>query len=178
MTRLTTPPMPSTSNPRAAKADKLPSLFAGKAWQQVLARDPSADGQFVYAVKTTRIYCRPACPSRRPDRKNVAFYPSPEHARAAGFRACLRCDPDAATPRPDPQIAAIDVASRYLTEHANDRTRLKDVAKATGVAPLTILRGFKRVLGVTPREFARSQRIASFKSRLRTPKQGVQPSVT
>ncbi len=156
--------MPSPSNP------KVPSLFAGKAWQQVLARDPKADGQFVYAVKTTKIYCRPACPSRRPERKNVAFYPSPELARAAGFRPCLRCDPDAAAPKADPQIAAIDAVSRYLTENANDRTRLKDVAKATGVAPLTILRGFKRVLGVTPREFAKSQRIASFKSKVRTPK--------
>ena len=121
-------------------------------------------------MKTTRIYCRPACPSRRPDRKNVSFYPSPELARAAGYRACLRCDPDAAAPKADPQIAAIDAVSRYLTENATQQTRLKDVAKATGVAPLTILRGFKRVLGVTPREFAKSQRIANFKTKVRAPK--------
>jgi AraC family transcriptional regulator of adaptative response/methylated-DNA-[protein]-cysteine methyltransferase len=143
-------------------APKVPSLFAGKAWQQVLARDPKADGQFVYAVKTTKIYCRPGCPSRRPERKNVSFYPSPELARAAGFRPCLRCDPDAAAPKPDPQIAAIDAVAHYLTENAGEQTRLKDVAKATGVAPLTILRGFKRVLGVTPREFAKAQRVAKF----------------
>ena len=148
---------------------KVPSVFAGKAWQQVLARDPQADGLFVYAVKTTKIYCRPTCPSRRPERKNVAFYPSPEMARTAGYRPCLRCEPDAAAARPDPQIAAIDAVSRYLTENAGEQARLKDVAKATGVAPLTILRGFKRVLGVTPREFAKTQRIASFKSRVRAP---------
>ena len=148
-------------------APKIPSLFAGKAWQQVLARDPKADGQFVYAVKTTKIYCRPACPSRRPERKNVAFYPSPELARAAGFRPCLRCEPDTVARRLDPQIEAIDAVSRYLTEHAGEPTRLKDVAKATGVAPLTILRGFKRVLGVTPREFARSQRVGRFKDKVR-----------
>ena len=145
---------------------KPPSLFAGKAWQQVLARDPKADGQFVYAVKTTRIYCRPGCPSRRPERKNVSFYPSPARAQAAGFRACLRCDPDAATPKADPQITAIDAVSRYLIENASEKTRLKDVSKATGVAPLTILRGFKRVLGVTPREFAKAQRLARFKEKL------------
>jgi AraC family transcriptional regulator of adaptative response/methylated-DNA-[protein]-cysteine methyltransferase len=158
-------------------APKVPSLFAGKAWQQVLSRDPKADGQFVYAVKTTKVYCRPACPSRRPERKNVAFYPTPELARAAGFRPCLRCDPDAAAPRPDPQIAAIDAVSRYLTENAGEQTRLKDVAKATGVAPLTILRGFKRVLGVTPREFAKAQRVARFKEKVRTPKTSVTEAI-
>jgi AraC family transcriptional regulator of adaptative response/methylated-DNA-[protein]-cysteine methyltransferase len=150
-------------------APKVPSLFAGKAWQQVLARDPKADGQFVYAVKTTKIYCRPGCPSRRPERKNVSFYPSPELARAAGFRPCLRCDPDAAKPKADPQLAAIDAVSRYLAENAGEPARLKDVAKATGVAPLTILRGFKRVLGVTPREFAKAQRLAKFKEKVRKP---------
>jgi AraC family transcriptional regulator of adaptative response/methylated-DNA-[protein]-cysteine methyltransferase len=149
-----------------SSSSKVPSLFAGKAWQQVLARDASADGQFVYAVKSTKIYCRPTCPSRRPDRKNVSFYPSPELARAAGYRACLRCEPDAAAPKPDPQIAAIDSVSQYLTVHAGEHTRLKDVAKATGIAPLTILRGFKRVLGVTPREFAKTQRLAKFKEKL------------
>ena len=152
---------------------KVPSLFAGKAWQQVLARDAAADGQFVYAVKTTRIFCRPSCPSRSPDRKNVSFYPTPELARAAGFRACLRCEPESAAPRSDPQQAAIEAVSSFLTEHSNERTRLKDVSKATGVAPLTILRGFKRVLGVTPGEFAKAQRVRSFKEKVRAPKTSV-----
>ena len=147
---------------------KVPSLFAGKAWQQVLARDARADGQFVYAVKSTRIYCRPSCPSRRPERKQVAFYPTPEQAREAGFRACLRCQPDAIERKPDPQLAAIETVTTYLTEHASERSRLKDVAAATGVAPLTILRGFKRVLGVTPREFAKSRRVEAFKDKVRT----------
>src|ERR1700744_3706397 len=71
----------------------VPSVFAGKAWQQVLARDASADGQFVYAVKSTGVYCRPSCPSRRPERKNVSFFPHASAAEAAGFRACLRCEP-------------------------------------------------------------------------------------
>ena len=156
---------------------KVPSLFAGKAWQQVLARDVHADGQFFYAVKTTKIFCKPSCPSRRPERKNVSFYPTAEQARAAGFRPCLRCEPEAAAPRPDPQIAAIEAVSTYLTEHATERTKLKDVAKATGVAPLTILRGFKRVLGVSPREFAKAQRIAQFKQKVREPKTSVTDAI-
>ncbi len=156
---------------------KIPSLFAGKAWQQVLARDTRADGQFVYAVKTTKIFCRPSCPSRRPERKNVTFFPNADQAAKAGYRACLRCEPETTEHRDDPQIAAIDAVSTYLTEHASERTKLKDVAKATGVAPLTILRGFKRVLGVSPREYAKAQRLATFKDKLQTPKSTVTEAI-
>jgi AraC family transcriptional regulator of adaptative response/methylated-DNA-[protein]-cysteine methyltransferase len=155
----------------------VPSLFAGKTWQQVLARDAQADGQFVYAVKSTKIFCRPSCPSRRPERKNVSFYPTPDLARAAGYRPCLRCDPESVAARPDPQIAAIDAVTSYLAEHAGDRTRLKDVARATGVAPLTILRGFKRVLGVSPAEFAKAQRVARFKDKVRAPNVSVTEAI-
>ena len=160
-----------TANERSPAAKlKVPSVFAGKAWQQVLARDARADGQFFYAVKTTGIFCKPSCPSRRPERKNVSFYPTADQARAAGFRACLRCEPESVQKKDDPQIAAIDAVTSYLTEHAAERTRLKDVAKATGVAPLTILRGFKRVLGVSPREYAKAERVRRFKEKVREPK--------
>ena len=158
------------SSSNSAATNKVPSVFAGKAWQQVLARDAKADGQFFYAVKTTKVFCRPSCPSRRPERKNVTFFPTAEQARAAGFRACPRCEPESAAPKADPQSAAIQAAANYLTEHAAERTKLKDLSIATGVAPLTILRGFKRVLGVTPREYARAQRVAKFKEKVREPK--------
>lgn len=62
-------------------------------WRAVLARDIRFDGQFVYAVRTTRIYCRPSCPAQRPLRKNVEFYLRPDAAERAGFRACRRCHP-------------------------------------------------------------------------------------
>jgi AraC family transcriptional regulator of adaptative response/methylated-DNA-[protein]-cysteine methyltransferase len=153
---------PSHITPTAA-----PSLFPGRQWQQVLARDASADGQFVYAVKSTKIYCRPGCPSRRPTRRNVSFFPTPAAAELAGFRACKRCQPDLATPRPDPQAALIARATGYLAAHTTERTRLSDLAQATGVGRLTLLRGFRRVLGVSPGEFARAQRIAHFKDALR-----------
>jgi AraC family transcriptional regulator, regulatory protein of adaptative response / methylated-DNA-[protein]-cysteine methyltransferase len=157
-----TPP-PSTP---LASSPHLPSLFPGRQWQQVLARDPNADGQFFYAVKSTHIYCRPSCPSRRPSRKNVAFFPTSAAAEAAGYRACKRCEPDLATPRPDPQAALITAATEYLTEHAAERTRLADLAQATGAGRLTLLRGFRRVLGVSPGEFAKAQRVARFKDAL------------
>lgn len=144
-----------------------PSLFPGRQWQQVLARDTTADGQFFYAVKSTGIYCRPSCPSRRPARKNVSFFSTAAAAEEAGFRACKRCEPERATPRPDPQAGVIAAAAGYLTEHATERTRLADLAKVTGVGRLTLLRGFRRVLGVSPGEFAKAQRVARFKEALR-----------
>ena len=174
---MTTMTSPSSNADGKLNRIKVPSVFAGKAWQQVLARDERADGQFFYAVKTTKIFCKPSCASRRPERKNVSFYPTAELARAAGYRACLRCEPENVARKDDPQLAAIDAVTSYLTEHAAERTKLKDVAKATGVAPLTILRGFKRVLGVSPREYAKAQRLAKFKEKVREPKTRVTDAI-
>ena len=162
-------PNPVSANTSALPqpSHPVPAVFPGRQWQQVLARDERADGQFFYAVKSTKIYCRPSCPSRRPARKNVSFFPTAVAAEQAGFRACKRCEPDRATPRPDPQASLIATATEYLTEHAAERTRLADLAKATGVGRLTLLRGFRRVLGVSPGEFAKAQRVARFKDALR-----------
>jgi AraC family transcriptional regulator, regulatory protein of adaptative response / methylated-DNA-[protein]-cysteine methyltransferase len=160
----------SLGNTNTPAAHAVPSLFPGRQWQQVLERDSHADGQFFYAVKSTKIYCRPSCPSRRPAKKNVSFFSTAAAAQQAGYRACKRCEPDRATPRPDPQAAVIAAATEYLTEHASERTRLDDLAKATGVGRLTILRGFRRVLGVSPGEFAKAQRVARFKDALRPAK--------
>jgi len=154
-----------------------PAVFAGKAWQQVLARDVRADGQFVYAVKSTGIYCKPSCPSRRPERKNVSFFPTPELAEAAGFRACLRCEPERAEARADPQAGAIAKAAEFLSSHAGERTKLDDLAAAAGLGKFALQRGFKRVLGVTPGEFARAQRKERFRERVRSPKLSVTDAV-
>ena len=154
-----------------------PSVFAGRSWQQVLARDTSADGQFVYAVKSTGIYCRPSCPSRRPERKNVSFFPNNEQAEAAGFRACLRCEPTRTAPKPDIQAAAIAKATEFLSAHAGERTRLDDLADAAGLGKFALQRGFKRVLGVTPGEFAREQRKERFRDKVRKPRLSVTDAV-
>jgi AraC family transcriptional regulator of adaptative response/methylated-DNA-[protein]-cysteine methyltransferase len=153
----------------------VPSYFPGKQWQQVLERDPKADGQFVYAVKSTKIYCKPSCASRRPTRKQVSFFPTPALAEAAGYRACKRCEPERTELKADPQAGAIAAVTEYLKEHAEERTRLSDVAKATGVGRLTILRGFKRVLGVSPGQYAKEARLERFKNKVREPKKGKAP---
>jgi AraC family transcriptional regulator of adaptative response/methylated-DNA-[protein]-cysteine methyltransferase len=154
-----------------------PSVFAGRAWQQVLARDTAADGQFVYAVKSTGIYCRPSCPSRRPERKNVSFFASNALAEAAGFRACLRCEPNRTAPKADPQAAAIARAAALLAGRAGERTSLTELAEAAGLGRFALQRGFKRVLGVTPGEFAREQRKERFRDRVRSPKLSITDAV-
>ena len=135
------------SNRRFLKGEeavnKPAAVFAGSAWQKVLARDVAADGQFVYAVKSTGIYCRPSCPSRRPERRNVSFFPGHQQAEAAGFRACLRCEPARIQPRPDPQAEAIARAAQMLSDRAAERTSLEDLAKAAGLGRFALLRGFR-----------------------------------
>jgi AraC family transcriptional regulator, regulatory protein of adaptative response / methylated-DNA-[protein]-cysteine methyltransferase len=154
-----------------------PSVFAGRAWQQVLARDAAADGQFVYAVKSTGIFCRPSCPSRKPERKNVSFFPNPALAESAGFRPCLRCEPQRTTPKADPQAEAIAKAATFLSEHTAERTTLDQLAAAAGLGKFALQRGFKRVLGVTPGDFAREQRKDRFRDKVRKPKLSITDAV-
>jgi len=162
--------MTMTDEVKTSGSAAVPSYFPGKQWQQVLERDARADGQFVYAVKSTKIYCKPSCASRRPMRKQVSFFPTPALAEAAGYRACKRCEPERTEQKADPQAEAIAAVTEYLKDHADERTRLADVAKATGVGRLTILRGFKRVLGVSPGAYAKEARLAKFKTKVREPK--------
>ncbi len=163
--------------PGTPAAGRTAGVFSGRAWQQVLARDVSADGQFVYAVKSTGIYCRPSCPSRRPERKNVSFFATTDLAEAAGFRACLRCEPARATPKADPQAAAIARAAALLSQSRGQRIALEDLAEAAGLGRFALLRGFKRVLGVTPGEFARENRRERFRDTVRSPRLSVTDAV-
>ena len=142
-------------------------MFAGKAWQQVLARDTGADGRFVYAVKSTGVYCRPSCPSRRPERKNVSFFATPDAAEAAGFRACLRCEPRRVEAREDPQAGAVAAACALLQER--EPMPLEALAREVGLGKFALLRAFDRVLGVSPGEFARTARRERFRTVVRKP---------
>src|SRR3954468_18091347 len=152
-----------------AKERVVHEVFSGKQWRQVLERDASADGQFFYAVKSTRIVCRPSCPSRRPARRNVRFFPTLDAALKEGFRACLRCEPERTTPRPDPQAAVIARVAKYLEAHVGERVTTEKLAKATGVNRLTLLRAFRRVFGVSPAQYARTLRLNHFKKRIKEP---------
>lgn len=116
-------------------------------------RDRASDGAFVVAVRTTRIYCRPSCPARRPRPENIAFYADGEAARAAGYRPCLRCRPDEASR----DGRAVREAIR-LIEGSEARLGLEDMARAVGYAPHHFHRLFKRDTGLTPAAFARGLR--------------------
>lgn len=137
------------------------------AWKQVIARDSAADGQFVYGVESTGIYCRPGCPSRRPSRRNARFFATCEEAEAAGFRACLRCEPVRRSQRLDPQADAIARAAERLRSQAGEPVSLEELAHSVGLSRFALLRGFQRVLGVTPSQFARAQRHESFREKIR-----------
>lgn len=140
----------------------LPS--SSTAWRAVQQRDARYDGRFVYGVSSTRIFCRPSCPSRRPTRAAVEFFPSTGDAERAGYRACKRCRPTSATP--DAAERAVAKACDYLTRHADERVTLDTLARATGMSPFHIQRAFKRVMGVSPREFQAAQRRKRFTERL------------
>ena len=135
-------------------------------WQAVVARDRQQDGAFVYGVRSTRVYCRPSCPSRRPNREQVVFFRLPEAAEQAGFRACLRCHPGDAEIR-EPHLELVRRACRYIEENLDGQVTLSALGDEIGLSPYHLQRLFKRVMGITPRQYADACRLDHFKGRLR-----------
>src|SRR5438045_9299506 len=113
--------MPTTF--RAEPTIPLPN--SDEAWRAVERRDPRFDGRFVYAVRSTRVYCRPSCPSRRPSRANVRFFEAPDEAERAGYRACLRCRPR--LHRAPPGGAAVARARAYLDARVGEPVSLAEL---------------------------------------------------
>jgi AraC family transcriptional regulator of adaptative response/methylated-DNA-[protein]-cysteine methyltransferase len=132
-------------------------------WTAVVARDASRDGEFVFAVASTGVYCRPSCPARRPRRENVQFFAGPESAEQAGYRACLRCRPKSATGNQSDGVKAI---CRYIEQHLDEPLTLARLGKEFHQSPFHLQRRFKAVLGITPREYADSCRLRLLKRNL------------
>jgi len=147
-----------------AHAGSLPTDAAR--WAAVSDRDRRADGSFVYGVTSTGVYCRPSCPSRRPRRDRVEFFDTLEAACAAGFRACKRCRPDDASSTADPWIDRIRRACVYLA-NVEGHPSLATLARRIGGSPYHLQRNFKRLVGVTPREYADACRLRNVKQHLR-----------
>jgi AraC family transcriptional regulator of adaptative response/methylated-DNA-[protein]-cysteine methyltransferase len=141
-----------------------PPALADNRWQAVVNRDRSRDGEFVFAVSTTGIYCRPSCPARRPRPENVSFFADSAAAERAGFRACRRCRPKAGL---SPQDELVARATTWLDAHVEERVTLPRLAAALGVSPGHLQRTFTRVTGVSPRAYAAARRLEAAKSRLR-----------
>ncbi len=125
-------------------------------WAAVQRRDPAADGEFLYSVKTTGVYCRPSCAARPARRENVAFHADPAAAEAAGFRACKRCRPDGPS-RAEEQAAAVAAACRTI-DSAEELPDLDRLAAGAGMSRFHFHRVFKSVTGVTPKAYAAARR--------------------
>jgi AraC family transcriptional regulator, regulatory protein of adaptative response / methylated-DNA-[protein]-cysteine methyltransferase len=135
-------------------------------WDAVVSRDRSMDGVFYYAVLSTGVYCRPSCPSKRPRPENVIFFRAHEAAERAGFRPCLRCQPQRVR-QPDPNAQLAANVCRYIDEHSGEPATLESLGRALGVSPFHLQRTFKAVTGITPRAYADSLRLNSLKAGLR-----------
>jgi AraC family transcriptional regulator, regulatory protein of adaptative response / methylated-DNA-[protein]-cysteine methyltransferase len=140
-------------------------MYEEEYWQAVLERDSRANGKFVYGVRSTGIYCRPTCPSRRPQREQVVFFAQPAIAEEAGFRACLRCQPRGN--EGDAQVELVQRTCRYIEQHLDETLRLEDLSAELGLSPAYAQRLFKRVMGISPRQYAEAQRLELIKSQLK-----------
>jgi AraC family transcriptional regulator of adaptative response/methylated-DNA-[protein]-cysteine methyltransferase len=153
-----------TQRTRRAPAGREP-IDAETAWAAVQARDPRFDGLFVYAVRSTGVFCRPTCPSRRPGRGQVAFFAEAPAARAAGFRACRRCHPE--DPGGLPARAALERVRAHIEAHLDERLPLQELARVAERSPTHLQRSFKAAFGLSPREYVKALRTERFKSEVR-----------
>ncbi len=151
-------------------AKEIVMMDSSSFWQSVLNRDSSMDGQFVFAVETTGVYCRPSCPARRPKRRNVVFFERPSDAERAGFRACRRCKPNVDIVDDTRRILA-ERACRLIDENSvdfdNRNLSLTALADQLEVSPFQLHRAFKQTFGLTPRQYSESRRLARFKKNVR-----------
>jgi AraC family transcriptional regulator of adaptative response/methylated-DNA-[protein]-cysteine methyltransferase len=136
-------------------------------WNAVIARDSSRDGSFVFAVRSTGIYCRPSCPARRPRPEQVSFFPVPEAAEQAGFRACRRCHPRRARTS-DPRIELVRRICHAIVDHDEEPQTLKTLSADTGVSAHHLQRTFKELMGITPKQYAESRRLNQFKRKVKS----------
>ena len=133
-------------------------------WTAVLSRDARFDGAFVFAVRSTGIYCRPSCPARRSTLNNVRFFPGSIDAEQAGFRPCHRCQPREAR---SPKARLVDQACKYIEANLQRKLSLKILSGQVRLTPYHFQRTFKAVLGISPRQYVQARRLAKMKSSLR-----------
>jgi AraC family transcriptional regulator, regulatory protein of adaptative response / methylated-DNA-[protein]-cysteine methyltransferase len=133
-------------------------------WKSIVNRDAAMDGAFVYAVKTTGVYCRPSCPSRTAKPRNVRFYASSVEAEAAGFRACQRCNPKGKSPAQ--AIAAIVAEACRQIELADELPSLDELAATVGMSSFHFHRQFKAITGLTPKAYGAAHRAKKVRAEL------------
>jgi AraC family transcriptional regulator of adaptative response/methylated-DNA-[protein]-cysteine methyltransferase len=139
-------------------------------WRAIETRDRNADGRFVYGVTSTKIFCRPSCPSRRPRRDRVRLFRAAADAESAGFRACLRCRP-ASAPVASATARAVEHARRLIDAHVDadrdGRLTLSALSAACRISPFHLQRAFQRIVGASPKAYADERRAARLRARLK-----------
>lgn len=149
----------------ATKSEMLAAaVVSDPRWKAVATRDPRADGQFFYSVKTTGVYCRPSCAARTARPENVEFHASAEAAERAGFRPCKRCRPNQ-LPLAEQHAATVAELCRWI-ERAEQTPTLAQLASSAGLSTFHLHRVFKAITGLTPKQYAAAHRTRRVKAEL------------
>jgi AraC family transcriptional regulator of adaptative response/methylated-DNA-[protein]-cysteine methyltransferase len=133
-------------------------------WRAISSKDSRYDGVFVYGVRSTGIYCKPSCVARRPGRDKIVVFANPEEAERAGFRACLRCLPRFPVNGSRKKIEELCI---YIKAHPTDELTLKNLSRRAEISPYHLHRTFKRIVGITPRQYVEFVRLKRLKHLLR-----------
>jgi AraC family transcriptional regulator, regulatory protein of adaptative response / methylated-DNA-[protein]-cysteine methyltransferase len=146
-----------------AAAKSSSTLSLDEMWDATRRRDGAFDGVFFYGVRSTGVYCIPSCPSRRPRPDQVRFFSSRAEAVNLGFRACRRCRPDAA----DPIVSKVKAICDHIDSHPGESLTLDALGRTFQVSPFHLQRSFKRIVGLTPRQYAEGARLRSLRRDLK-----------
>jgi AraC family transcriptional regulator of adaptative response/methylated-DNA-[protein]-cysteine methyltransferase len=133
-------------------------------WKAVVERDETKDGLFVIAVRSTGIYCKPSCPARHPNPEQVVFFSQHDEAEKSGFRACKRCNPRDATP--SARAKQIEQTCKYVEANLDEKLTLQNLSRQAGLSPFHFQRTFKRILGISPRQYVEARRLERVKRSL------------
>jgi AraC family transcriptional regulator of adaptative response/methylated-DNA-[protein]-cysteine methyltransferase len=163
---MTTMPAFTMMDAQPEMAESEQQFWRSSYWDAVAGRDRAMDGVFFYAVRTTGVYCRPSCPSRRPKPENVVFFRTRTGAERAGFRPCKRCRPEREIGT-DTNSEIVEKVCRYIDTHPAEPATLGALSVAIGLSPFHLHRTFKALTGITPRAYADSRRLESLKAGLR-----------
>ena len=142
----------------------LPQLSDADKWNAVLARDETMDGAFVTGVRTTGIYCRPSCPAKHPHQANVVFFTGTDEAEEAGFRPCKRCNP---RENVSARSELVQHICQYIDTNLDEKLTLARLSREAGISPFHFQKVFKRVLGISPRQYIETKRLDKLKRSLR-----------
>jgi len=152
--------------PKSMTSIEAPQILVDQTcWQSVLERDLQSDGRFVYAVRSTMIYCRPSCPSRKPRREQISFFPNADAAQEQGYRPCKRCRPEE-TSGEDTDTRLVRLTHAYLASGHPEPVGLEQVSAQVGVTPARLRKAFKYVTGLSFSQFTDARRLDQLKTRL------------